>query len=154
MSSAAASISKLTRPITKILTDPIEKGLEIIGISDERTRASISGFIGGGAGGGFLGASEGRKRVDRERGIARQAESEEADRKRSNDEIFSLAQSLSGGIAGLDPDFDFESFVFKGSEGRSGQLGQLVNLFQRRQTEIEQRRLEPGNSQTRLSLLG
>lgn len=77
----------------------------------------------------------------------------EAQRQASNDQVFRLAQSLTGSAAGREEVFDVSQLQFQGSDPREQQLQNLVNLFQRREFEILQRRSQPGSSQTFLSLV-
>lgn len=145
MSGAAAALGDIGGGIGRTL-----------GISDPSSAGLIGGgFLGSrlGLGGAIAGGAAGKKSGQRIEQARAQAAADEAQRRQFNEEIFQLAESLSGRVGQVRPDFDFEELAFSGQDPRQERLQSLVNLFQRRQQEFEQQSFAPGLSQTRLSLL-
>jgi len=149
MSSGGGNVlERVTRPVGGLLED--------IGVSDESTRGLLTGGITGGLANPSLaipGALAGQQTGQRIEEARAQAEQEqESGRQQFNEEIFSLAESLQGKIA-AQPEFDFESLEFIGSDPREDRLRRLVQAFTQRSDEVFTQRFEPGISQTRLSLV-
>ena len=77
---------------------------------------------------------------------------DERNRESFNDDIFNLAESLKGNLAGQ-PELNLNDIGFRGEDPRQKRLESLLNIFTNRSKEVQQRFNEPGSSQTRLSLL-
>ena len=156
MSSSAAKIgATIANPIGAITgsilnrTGATQRVGSALGISDPSTAGLLSGAITGSLPGAILGQEQGQQ-IENQRD---QAEADESNRRQFNDDIFRLAESLQGRLAGSETsDFDFDSLSFAGADPRTDRLRRLVQAFSVRRGEIQQQTFEPGSSQTRLSL--
>ncbi len=80
-------------------------------------------------------------------------ENKEGIRQAKNDNVFSLASQLSGGLAS-NPFFDLENALkLEGEDPRQEQLKTILSLLKGRQENVQQQQLKPELSQTRLSLM-
>lgn len=148
-------MSEVASGITSAVAKPVSAVLSPV-FGDK-----VGGFVGNVASGNALfgplgGALAPLSARDQEKELARQraeAEANEAQRKAFNDQVFSLAESFSGRVA-QNPDFNFEALTLAGSDPREARLAELINVFKTRGASVQQQEFQPGNSQTRLSLVG